>query len=109
MGVRGEQGRRALFRRPDEKSPAARAFFSACAACYARCLMFTALSPFWPAVISNDTFWFSFRDLKPLLWIAEKCANRSLPPPSGVMNPKPLESLNHLTVPVLICTFPKKL
>ena len=24
-----------------------------------------------------------------------------LPPPSGVMNPKPLASLNHFTVPVL--------
>jgi hypothetical protein len=24
------------------------------------------------------------------------------------MKPKPLESLNHLTVPVLICKFPKK-
>src|SRR5882762_6461665 len=72
-------------------------------------LMLTAWSPFGPAVTSKDTFWFSFRDLKPLPWIAEKWANRSLPPPSGVMNPKPLESLNHLTVPVLICIFPKKL
>src|SRR5919106_4549375 len=27
-------------------------------------------------------------------------AKRSLPPPSGVMNPKPFESLNHFTVPV---------
>src|SRR5687767_14415214 len=30
------------------------------------------------------------------------CTNRSLPWSSGVMNPKPLSSLNHLTVPVAI-------
>lgn len=34
--------------------------------------------------------------------IAEKCANKSSPPSSGVIKPKPLESLNHLTVPVAI-------
>src|SRR5438094_7890200 len=34
--------------------------------------------------------------------IAEKCANRSSPPPSGVMKPKPFASLNHFTVPVAI-------
>jgi len=51
---------------------------------------------------SNSTFWFSFRVLKPLPWISEKWAKRSSPPPSGLMNPKPLESLNHFTVPVLI-------
>src|SRR3954469_9773440 len=34
--------------------------------------------------------------------IAEKCANKSSPPSVGVMKPKPLESLNHLTVPVAI-------
>src|SRR4051794_16324059 len=33
-----------------------------------------------------------------LLW----WANKSLPPSSGVMNPKPLESLNHFTLPVVI-------
>ncbi|SPA30361.1 hypothetical protein CBM2637_B100193 [Cupriavidus taiwanensis] len=38
--------------------------------------------------------------MKPLPWISEKCANRSLPPASGVMKPKPFESLNHFTVPV---------
>src|SRR6187551_297063 len=32
--------------------------------------------------------------------IAEKWANRSSPPPSGVMKPNPLASLNHFTVPV---------
>src|SRR5439155_23652692 len=34
--------------------------------------------------------------------IAEKCANRSSPPPSGVIKPKPFASLNHFTVPVAI-------
>src|SRR4051812_4545621 len=38
--------------------------------------------------------------------IAEKCANRSSPPPSGVMKPKPFASLNHLTVPVAILPIP---
>src|SRR5665647_2060514 len=71
--------------------------------------MLTAWSPFWPAVMSNVTFWFSCRLLKPLPWIAEKCANRSLPPPSGVMKPKPLASLNHLTVPVLMSLLPRKI
>src|SRR5919197_508157 len=35
-----------------------------------------------------------------------KCTNRSLPPSSGVMKPKPLSSLNHLTVPVAIGVSP---
>ncbi len=30
-------------------------------------------------------------------WIAEKCTNTSLLPSAGVMKPKPLDSLNHLT------------
>src|SRR3954453_19413201 len=30
----------------------------------------------------------------------EKCTNASLPPSSGVMNPKPFSSLNHFTTPV---------
>src|SRR5678815_112158 len=63
-------------------------------------LMFVAWSPFGPVVMSKETFWFSFRLLKPEPWIAEKCANTSLPPPSGVMKPNPFASLNHLTVPV---------
>jgi hypothetical protein len=33
----------------------------------------------------------------PLWW-----TNRSLPDPSGEMNPYPFESLNHFTVPVAI-------
>src|SRR6185503_6924267 len=61
-----------------------------------------ACLPFGPSLISNSTFWFSFRVLKPEPWISEKWAKRSSPPPSGLMKPKPLESLNHFTVPVLI-------
>src|SRR5436190_21028194 len=62
--------------------------------------MFDACLPFGPCVTSNWTFWPSFRVLNPGMLMAEKCANRSSPPPSGVMKPKPLASLNHLTVPV---------
>src|SRR5882724_1880190 len=62
--------------------------------------MFAAAGPFCPCVTSKETFWPSFSDLKPEAWIALWCANRSFPPSSGVMNPKPLESLNHFTVPV---------
>ena len=32
----------------------------------------------------------------------EKWTNRSFPPSSGVMKPKPFSSLNHFTVPVAI-------
>src|SRR3954470_11744729 len=65
-------------------------------------LIATACLPFGPSLISNSTFWFSLRVLKPEPWISEKCAKRSSPPPSGLMKPKPLASLNHFTVPVLI-------
>src|SRR2546421_4425983 len=68
--------------------------------------MFDAAGPFWPCVTSNETFWPSFSDLNPLIWIELWWAKRSLPPSSGVMNPKPLESLNHLTVPVAMCAIP---
>src|SRR5574343_1570600 len=62
--------------------------------------MLEACLPFGPWVTSKVTRWPSFRVLKPAMLIAEKCANRSSPPSSGVIKPKPLESLNHLTVPV---------
>src|SRR3954469_8462894 len=65
-------------------------------------LIAAACLPFGPSLISNSTFWFSLRVLKPEPWISEKWAKRSSPPPSGLMKPKPLESLNHFTVPVLI-------
>ena len=58
-----------------------------------------------PAVTSNRTFWPSLSVLNPCMLIAEKCANRSSPPPSGVMKPNPFASLNHLTVPVAIRVF----
>src|SRR5690606_42050825 len=63
-------------------------------------VMLSACLPFGPCAISNATFWPSLRVLKPFIWMDEKCAKRSSPPLSGVMNPKPLASLNHLTVPV---------
>jgi hypothetical protein len=44
--------------------------------------------------------------LETAMLIAEKCAKRSSPPPSGVMKPKPFASLNHLTVPVAIVHVP---
>lgn len=40
------------------------------------------------------TFSQSFETITP---IAEKCTNTSLLPSAGVMKPKPLDSLNHLT------------
>src|SRR5207237_6485542 len=75
-------------------------FFSAKAQAIGR--ICTACLPLGPSFTSNSTFWFSLRVLKPLPWISEKWAKRSSPPPSGLMKPKPLESLNHFTVPVLI-------
>src|SRR5436190_21478838 len=68
--------------------------------------MLLACLPFGPVVTSKETFWPSFNVLKPGMLIAEKCANRSSPPPSGVMNPNPLASLNHFTVPVAISVIP---
>src|SRR5690606_13961859 len=59
----------------------------------------SACRPFWPCTTMKETFWPSCSDLKPEPWIERKCTNRSAPL-SGVMKPKPLASLNHLTVPV---------
>src|ERR1700745_44670 len=64
--------------------------------------MFDACFPLGPWVTSNWTFWPSLSVLKPCMLIAEKCANKSSPPPSGVIKPKPFASLNHFTVPVAI-------
>src|SRR5450432_920027 len=64
--------------------------------------MLDACLPLGPVVTSNETFWPSLSDLNPGILIAEKWANRSSPPPSGVIKPKPLASLNHFTVPVAI-------
>jgi hypothetical protein len=76
--------------------------------CYSGVILAACL-PFGPCFTSKLTFWFSCSDLKPLPWTSEKCANRSSPPPSGVMKPKPFASLNHFTVPVAIfLIFPKK-
>ena len=84
-----------------KKSPVARAFLCNAWRTYSG-RMLVACSPFGPVVTSKVTRCASFKDLNPLSCIAEKCANRSLPPPSGVMKPKPFASLNHLTVPALI-------
>src|SRR5512147_1138520 len=67
--------------------------------------MFEACLPFGPCVTSNETFCPSFRVLNPLMLMAEKCANKSSLPSSGVMNPYPFASLNHFTVPVAIVLF----
>jgi Ca2+-binding RTX toxin-like protein len=61
------------------------------------------LGPCWMSKLTRDP---CFRVLKPSIVIAEKWAKTSEPPPSGSMNPKPLASLNHLTVPVAICAPP---
>src|SRR5689334_8055528 len=58
--------------------------------------------PLGPRFGVNSTRWPSLSVRKPVPWISLKCAKRSSPPPSGVMNPKPLVSLNHLTVPVAV-------
>src|SRR3970040_2249180 len=67
--------------------------------------MVEACLPLGPCTTSKETFWPSLRDLKPLMLIAEKCANKSSLPSSGVMKPKPFASLNHLTVPFAMLNF----
>src|SRR5581483_11932000 len=61
---------------------------------------FVACGPFAPCAASYCTFAPSASDLKPPPTIALWWTNRSFPPSSGVMNPYPLSSLNHFTVPV---------
>ena len=61
-----------------------------------------ACLPFGPFVTSKLTRCPSLSDLKPCMLIAEKWANKSSSPSSGVIKPKPFASLNHLTVPVAI-------
>lgn len=48
---------------------------------------------FGPTPEKKPIFCSSWSDLNPLLRTSEKCANRSLLPASGAMEPKPLESL----------------
>src|SRR5918994_4119944 len=64
--------------------------------------MLPARGPLGLCSTSYCTLSFSFSVLKPLAWMDEKCTKRSLLPSSGVMKPKPLASLNHFTVPVLM-------
>src|SRR2546422_223831 len=65
-------------------------------------LMLAARGPLGLCSTSYCTLSFSLRVLYPLAWMDEKCTKRSLLPSSGVMKPKPLASLNHFTVPVLM-------
>jgi len=60
-----------------------------------------ALRPFGPFSTSKLTESPSARDLNPLPWMEEWWTKTSLPS-SLVIKPKPLESLNHFTVPVVI-------
>lgn len=69
---------------------------------YERGTTFFALGPFWLVMISNSTFSPSLRSLTPSATIAEKWTKTSLEPSSGLMNPYPLDRLNHLTTPVVI-------
>src|SRR6266446_7382509 len=65
-------------------------------------LMLAARGPLGLCSTSYCTLSLSFSVLNPLAWMDEKCTKRSLLPSSGVMKPKPLASLNHFTVPVLM-------
>src|SRR3954470_7359544 len=61
-------------------------------------IAFGPLSPF--ASSSKETLAPSLSERYPSPVMPEKCTNRSRPPSSGVMKPKPFSSENHLTVPV---------
>src|SRR5215831_19913990 len=63
-----------------------------------------ACRPLGPRVTSNSTLSPSASDLKPEPWIALKCTNTSSPP-SCVMNPNPLASLNHFTLPMAMLRY----
>src|SRR5690606_12978524 len=59
----------------------------------------SACMPFWPCTTLNETFWPSCRLRKPEPTMERKWTNTSSPF-SRLMKPKPLASLNHLTVPI---------
>src|SRR4051812_50229235 len=61
---------------------------------------FVAFGPLGPDSASYDTLAPSARVLNPEPLMPVWWTNRSLPPSSGVMKPKPFSSLNHFTVPV---------
>src|SRR5690242_1153315 len=96
-GWRVQCWRGAQTKTPDEDRPAfdLRQVRSAQAG-----VTWSACRPFGPLVTTKLTFWPSCSDLNPVPWIARKCTNRTSPP-CWLMKPKPLASLNHLTVPVL--------
>ncbi len=70
--------------------------------CQPAAVTLVACRPLGPFSTSKFTDCPSARVLKPPPWIAEKCTNTSALPSDGEINPKPLDSLNHLTVPVVI-------
>src|SRR5208337_1331894 len=61
-------------------------------------MTFWAWGPLAPWTTSNSTSWFSARDRKPSPVMALKWTKTS-GPSSREMNPNPLASLNHLTLP----------
>ena len=61
-----------------------------------------ALGPLAPCSVSKFTLWPSASDLNPSALIALWWTNTSELPSVGVINPNPLLSLNHFTVPVAI-------
>src|SRR6185503_17304022 len=63
-------------------------------------LTLVAWGPLGDSPSSYSTFVPSARVRNPSPEMPEKCTNASLPPSSGVMNPKPFSSLNHFTTPV---------
>src|SRR3954452_22108638 len=63
-------------------------------------LTFVACGPLGDSPSSYSTLTPSASVRKPSPAIPEKWTNASLPPSSGVMNPKPFSSLNHFTTPV---------
>src|ERR671915_1094809 len=65
-------------------------------------LTFVACGPLPDSPSSYSTLAPSASVRKPSPEIPEKWTNASFPPSSGVMNPKPFSSLNHLTTPVAI-------
>jgi hypothetical protein len=68
--------------------------------------MFEACRPSGPCVTLNLILWPSLRVFKPFILIAEKCANKSPLPLSGMIKPIPTSSLNHLTVLIAIQPLP---
>src|SRR6185312_799848 len=104
--VPGELLRSPAFRNPCRIASIQEAYAVGAETCASSGITSEACMPLGPCTISNLTRWPSFRLRNPCARIAEKCTNTSVPSPSGVMNPKPLASLNHFTVPTAISEDP---